>query len=81
MKRDELINMFGFKPYGKKEKKWSLVVQNGSNCEFRLFLIQLNDNASFRICIAEEEGEYIDAIDIFESQDFEKLKQFIQIVI
>ena len=76
-----LLSEYDFKPYGVRGTKWQRLINNDSNCQSRIFLHLLNGKEVVRLSVADEGREYIDATDIFETKDMDKVRRFMELVI
>lgn len=72
---------YGFKPYGIRGTKWQRLINNKSNCQSKIFLHLLNGNEVVRLSVADGEGEYVDATDLFETKDMDKIRRFLKLVV
>lgn len=76
-----VLSEYDFKPYGVRGTKWQRLINNDSNCQSRIFLHLLNGKEVVRLSVADEDREYIDATDMFETKDMDKVRRFMELVI
>jgi len=61
--------------------KLQLLIDNDSNCQSKVIIRLLNDNETIRVSVCEPDGELIDAVDMFETQDTYKAYAFLDLLI
>lgn len=76
-----VLSEYGFKPYGVRGTKWQRLINNESNCQSKIFLHLLNGKQVARLSVADEDSEYIDATDMFETKDMDKVRRFMELVV
>lgn len=76
-----LLLEYDFKPYGVKGTKWQRLINNKSNCQSKIFLHLLKGKEVVRLSVADEDREYIDATDMFETKDMDKVRRFMELVV
>ena len=76
----EVLNEYGFENHGKRGTKWKKHIDNDTNCQSVVFLHILNDKETVRLSIADEDGLFIDSVDMFETKDMDKIRKFMELV-
>ena len=76
-----VLSEYDFKPYGVRGTKWQRLINNESNCQSKIFLHLLNGKEVVRLSVADEDVEYIDATDMFETKDMDKVRRFMELVV
>lgn len=76
-----VLSDYDFKPYGVRGNKWQRLINNESNCQSKIFIHLLNGKEVVRLSVADEDSEYIDATDMFETKDMNKVRRFMDLVV
>lgn len=76
----EVLSEYGFESQGVRGTKWKRMIDNDTNCQSKVFLHLLNGNEVVRLSVAESEAKFIDAIDMFETKDMDKIRRFMELV-
>lgn len=76
-----IIEEYNFTPYGVRGTKWTLNIDNDSNCQSKIFLHLLRGGEVVRLSIGDQDVEFIDVVDMFETRDANKIKKFIDLIL
>ena len=76
----EVLSEYNFEQYENMGNVWTRLVDNDSNCQFKVFIHLLRGNEVVRVSVANPETEHIDATDLFETKNMDKAMQLLELV-
>ena len=76
----EVLSEYHFEQYENMSNMWTRLIDNDSNCQCKVFLHLLRGDEVVRVSVSNQETEHIDATDLFETKDMDKVRRLLELV-